>query len=196
MQGQEIRFEASPLPLPRRGDSESDEKESITYTATISKDVQTGKDYIVLTGNDTTYNVGDSVMFESPSPCERVGEASTFSLHGVTIGKEFHWQQQETQTFQGSLILRIIDGELHAINRIPIEDYLTSVIASEMSGTSSVELLKAHAIISRSWLLAQIGASPLPLPRRGDAGIADNKKFDFSEYSERSEFSEIKKEEE
>ena len=83
-------------------------------------------------------------------------EEATFSLHGVTIGKEFHWQQQETQTFQGSLLLRIIDSELHAINRIPIEDYLTSVIASEMSGTSSVELLKAHAIISRSWLLAQL----------------------------------------
>ena len=82
----------------------------------------------------------------------------SFSLHEVTIGKEFHWQQQETQTFQGSLILRIIDGELHAINRIAIEDYLTSVIASEMSGTSSVELLKAHAVISRSWLLAQITA--------------------------------------
>lgn len=82
--------------------------------------------------------------------------SSTFSLHGVTIGKEFHWQQQETQTFQGSLVLRIIEGELHAINRIAIEDYLTSVIASEMSGTSSVELLKAHAVISRSWLLAQI----------------------------------------
>ena len=83
-------------------------------------------------------------------------EEATFSLHGVTIGKVVHWQQQETQTFQGSLLLRIIDGELHAINRIPIEDYLTSVIASEMSGTSSVELLKAHAIISRSWLLAQL----------------------------------------
>lgn len=84
---------------------------------------------------------------------------NTFSLHGVTIGKEFHWQQQEIQTFQGALILRIIDGELHAINRIAIEDYLTSVIASEMSGTSSIELLKAHAVISRSWLLAQIEAS-------------------------------------
>ena len=87
----------------------------------------------------------------------------TFSLHGVTIGKEFHWQQQETQTFQGSLQLRIIEGELHAINRIPIEDYLTSVIASEMSGTSSVELLKAHAIISRSWLLAQLTAPKLKI---------------------------------
>lgn len=88
-------------------------------------------------------------------------KSATFALHGVTIGKEFHWQQQETQTFLGTLILRIIDGELHAINRIAIEDYLTSVIASEMSGTSSIELLKAHAVISRSWLLAQI-ASPIP----------------------------------
>lgn len=87
---------------------------------------------------------------------EPAQDSATFSLHGVTIGKEFHWQQQEMQTFQGSLILRIIDDELHAINRISIENYLTSVIASEMSGTSSVELLKAHAIISRSWLLAQL----------------------------------------
>ena len=96
----------------------------------------------------------DELSFTYSTEC-----TPSFSLHEVTIGKEFHWQQQETQTFQGSLILRIIDGELHAINRIAIEDYLTSVIASEMSGTSSVELLKAHAVISRSWLLAQIVAS-------------------------------------
>lgn len=184
MQGKEIRFETSSLPLLGRGNSDTDKKESITYTATISRDTATGKDTIVLTGNGTTYNVGDSVMFadssregqcaraslattaDSSAPrglaCEQSRETAptTFSLHHVTIGKEFHWQQQETQTFQGSLILRIIDGELHAINRIAIEDYLTSVIASEMSGTSSIELLKAHAIISRSWLLAQIEASP------------------------------------
>ncbi len=100
-------------------------------------------------------------------------EEATFSLHNVTIGKDFHWQQQETQTFQGSLILLVIDGSLHAINRIPIEDYLTSVIASEMSGTSSVELLKAHAIISRSWLLAQIGEAPSTPPEGELTGIAD-----------------------
>ena len=111
----------------------------------------------------------DELSFTYSTEC-----TPSFSLHEVTIGKEFHWQQQETQTFQGSLILRIIDGELHAINRIAIEDYLTSVIASEMSGTSSVELLKAHAVISRSWLLAQI-ASPLPLPRRGDSEGTDDK---------------------
>ncbi len=120
------------------------------------------------TSNTTTYNNGkytallqegkilfDNKFYNELSFIHSI-EDSSFSLHGVTIGKEFHWQQQETQTFQGSLILRIIDGELHAINRIAIEDYLTSVIASEMSGTSSVELLKAHAVISRSWLLAQI----------------------------------------
>ena len=128
------------------------------------------------TANGSIFNIGEykatlkdeKVLFEGNSYDELIftpatENPSTFSLHGVTIGKEFHWQQQETQTFQGSLILRIIDGELHAINRIPIEDYLTSVIASEMSGTSSIELLKAHAVISRSWLLAQIASPKLKI---------------------------------
>ena len=111
-------------------------------------------------GTFTAHLTGEGIVLDGTThdsieltPCDA---SATFSLHGVTIGKEFHWQQQETQTFQGSLVLRIIEGELHAINRIAIEDYLTSVIASEMSGTSSVELLKAHAVISRSWLLAQM----------------------------------------
>ena len=168
MQGKEIEFEievaASPLPLQRRSDSGTTGAVQpvltpATYRASLKEDGNTGKSYIVIKGETTEYTVEDPVMLVAPSPCERDGERPTFSLHSVTIGKEFHWQQQETQTFQGSLLLRIIDGELHAINRIPIEDYLTSVIASEMSGTSSVELLKAHAIISRSWLLAQIAAS-------------------------------------
>ena len=119
--------------------------------------------------NNSIYNKGEYIarlveekilfnnkLYDELSFVYSTEDISTFSLHNVTIGKEFHWQQQETQTFQGALILRIIEGELHAINRIAIEDYLTSVIASEMSGTSSVELLKAHAVISRSWLLAQI----------------------------------------
>ena len=106
----------------------------------------------------------DNKLYDELSFVVSKDNHSTFSLHGVTIGKEFHWQQQETQTFQGSLILRIIEGELHAINRIAIEDYLTSVIASEMSGTSSVELLKAHAVISRSWLLAQLKEVPSTPP--------------------------------
>lgn len=80
----------------------------------------------------------------------------SFSLDDVTIGVNFHWQRQETQTFTGSLHLIIDNHKIYAINELPVEDYLESVISSEMSATSSLELLKAHAVISRSWLLAQM----------------------------------------
>lgn len=79
-----------------------------------------------------------------------------FDLHDVTIGKQFHWQQKQTQTFEGNLSLIIENDQITSINEINIEKYLKSVISSEMSATSYVELLKAHAIISRSWLMAQI----------------------------------------
>ena len=81
---------------------------------------------------------------------------STFSLEDVTIGKQYHWQRQEEQTFSGDLHLLAADGQLHAINYIDIESYLLSVISSEMKATASLEFLKASAIISRSWLLKQI----------------------------------------
>lgn len=84
----------------------------------------------------------------------RYHEAS-FELNDVTIGIQFHWERKEDQTFKGSLEIRIEDNMLTAINILPLEDYLTSVISSEMSATSNLELLKAHAVISRSWLLAQ-----------------------------------------
>lgn len=82
--------------------------------------------------------------------------AQQFTLHDVTIGINFHWQRNEDQTFKGGLKLLIENEMITAINILPIEDYLISVISSEMSATSSMELLKAHAVISRSWLLAQI----------------------------------------
>ena len=69
---------------------------------------------------------------------------------------QFHWERQETQTFLGTLRLVVDEGKITAINQVPAEDYLTSVISSEMNATSSLEFLKAHAVISRSWLLAQI----------------------------------------
>lgn len=76
-----------------------------------------------------------------------------FELKDVTIGINFHWERKEVQKFKGELKI-IIEGEqLTAINVISIEEYLTSVISSEMSATASLELLKAHAVISRSWLL-------------------------------------------
>ena len=84
----------------------------------------------------------------------RYREAS-FELNDVTIGIHFHWERKEDQRFKGKLQIIIEDEKLTAINILPLEDYLVSVISSEMSATSSLELLKAHAITSRSWLLAQ-----------------------------------------
>lgn len=81
---------------------------------------------------------------------------ASFSLDGVTIGVNFHWQRQETETFLGTLKLVVEADKVCVINCIPVEDYLVSVISSEMKATSSLEFLKAHSVISRSWLLAQI----------------------------------------
>ena len=86
-------------------------------------------------------------------------ENSSFTLHAVTIGVDFHWQRKEDQSFKGNLKLIIEENKVTAVNVLSIEDYLKSVISSEMKATSSVELLKAHAVISRSWLLAQIEKS-------------------------------------
>ena len=81
---------------------------------------------------------------------------ATFSLQGVTIGRQFHWERQETQTFQGKLQLVVDEGKIVAINVLPVEQYLKSVISSEMKATCPLEFLKASSVISRSWLLAQM----------------------------------------
>ena len=83
-------------------------------------------------------------------------DQNSFSLYDVTIGINFHWERQETQVFMGTLKLVVDEEKIVAINILPVEDYLTSVISSEMSANSSLELLKAHAVVSRSWLFAQI----------------------------------------
>ena len=83
-------------------------------------------------------------------------ERTSFSLYDVTIGINFHWERQETQSFMGTLKLVVDEGKITAINILPVEDYLISVISSEMSATSSLEFLKAHAVVSRSWLFAQM----------------------------------------
>ena len=81
---------------------------------------------------------------------------ASFSLNDVTIGVNFHWERQETQVFEGTLRIVVEADKIVAINELPVERYLTSVISSEMSATASKEFLKAHAVISRSWLLAQM----------------------------------------
>ncbi|MBR6714595.1 MAG: SpoIID/LytB domain-containing protein [Bacteroidaceae bacterium] len=81
----------------------------------------------------------------------------TFTLHGVTIGKDYHWERKEDQTFMGELkIIREPNGQMTAVNIINIEDYLVSVISSEMSPNASLEFLKAAAVISRSWVVGKI----------------------------------------
>lgn len=83
-------------------------------------------------------------------------DGDTFELAGVTIGVDFHWERKENQRFRGALRLIINDGKIIAINDVKVEDYLVSVISSEMSATSSLQLLRAHSVISRSWLLKQM----------------------------------------
>ena len=82
---------------------------------------------------------------------------ATFTLHSVTIGVRFHWERKEEQTFSGNLILRTAgEGKLTAVNELPVEEYLVSVVSSEMSGEAPAEFLKAHAVASRSWLVAML----------------------------------------
>lgn len=97
----------------------------------------------------------------------------SFSLMDVVIGVNFHWQRLETQTFCGSLRLLADGGKIWAINDLPVEDYLESVISSEMSAQSSLPLLMAHAVISRSWLMSQIDGNTAPNTQasHGDAFI-------------------------
>ena len=83
-------------------------------------------------------------------------DKNSFSLYDVTIGLNYHWERQETQVFSGTLKLVVDEEKIVAINILPVEEYLTSVISSEMNANSSMELLKAHAVVSRSWLFAQI----------------------------------------
>ena len=95
----------------------------------------------------------DELFFEAPTPAMMFAEPS-FVLHGVTIGVDFHWERQETQKFAGALKIIVEKDRLAAVNVIGVEDYLLSVISSEMKSTSSLEFLKAHAVISRSWLMS------------------------------------------
>ena len=100
----------------------------------------------------------DELYFEAQTLSTQFAEPS-FVLHGVTIGVNFHWERKEDQKFAGALRIIVDKGQLTAINVIGVEDYLLSVISSEMSATASEEFLKAHAVISRSWVMAHISSS-------------------------------------
>ena len=122
------------------------------YIHTESSTFLTGEQRALFVNSNIVYNgkLYKELFFEPALP------DSSFDLKAVTIGVDFHWQRQEDQRFKGSLNLVAGNEGIVVINSIDVEEYLTSVISSEMSATASKELLKAHAVISRSWLLAQI----------------------------------------
>ncbi len=112
---------------------------------------------VSLKGDGILWN-GKTLQSLSLRPDDNDGR---FTLHGVTIGREFHWERKEDQTFPGKLEF-IVDkdsGSLWAVNTLSVEEYLKSVISSEMSSSAPKEFLKAHAVISRSWVMAQISSS-------------------------------------
>lgn len=111
-------------------------------------------DKIICTYNNEKIEVADEIVFE---PTDILSDS--FLLRDVTIGVQFHWERKEKQRFIGAIKLIKEKGKITAINSLPIEKYLVSVISSEMSAKCSLELLKAHAIVSRGWLLAQIEKS-------------------------------------
>ncbi len=119
-----------------------------TYRASCSK----GR--ILLKNSQSLVESENEILLSGESE-----ESASFTLHAVTIGINFHWQRKEDQLFKGKLKLIIEEDKIVAVNIISIENYLLSVISSEMSATSSLELLKAHAVVSRSWLLAQMEKS-------------------------------------
>lgn len=112
----------------------------------------TAKSRVSIEGNSLRYNGAVSEEFAFVPTADEC----RFVLYDVLIGVNFHWQRRENQTFKGELRFIVENGQVRAINRLFIEDYLVSVISSEMSATSSLEFLKAHTVISRSWLYAQL----------------------------------------
>ncbi|MDH6305672.1 stage II sporulation protein D [Parabacteroides sp. PF5-5] len=122
------------------------------YVHTETGDFLTGEQRALIVNGNIVFNgkLYDELFFEPTST------AASFDLKAVTIGVDFHWQRQEDQRFHGALNLVVNGDTILVINQVDVEEYLTSVISSEMSATASVEFLKAHAVVSRSWLLAQM----------------------------------------
>lgn len=125
---------------------------SLNAPYTVCSLEQCGKQVVELSEGRILWenNFYDELLFE-PNDTQ-----SSFTLEDVTIGVNFHWERKEAQTFLGKLRFIVENNNICAINELPVETYLISVISSEMRATSSLELLKAHAVISRSWLLAQM----------------------------------------
>lgn len=126
------------------------------FQTTEGKPIEPGEYTATMNGDRITVQ-GEMEFEASTLSLEPVDFANAqFKIYDVVIGINFHWERKEDQTFQGSLQIIREDDALTAINELPVESYLVSVISSEMSASCPPELLRAHAIVSRSWLLAQL----------------------------------------
>ncbi|MFB3897351.1 MAG: SpoIID/LytB domain-containing protein [bacterium] len=150
---------SSPVQLvPEKGD-----KIQITPTGNPPK---ADKFHVALLGSEfQIQNIANGELYRYPGKCVRVEpinqEGSIITVHDVTIGIQFHWQRKEDQDFKGIIeFSRDTENKITVIDELPVEEYLQSVISSEMSGTSPLSLLRAHTIIARSWLLAQVKSPP------------------------------------
>lgn len=119
------------------------------FSGRFSAEIQNDK--ILLKRGSEKFEIQESITFVPQDI-----ETESFLIKDVTIGKNFHWERKEKQRFIGSLTLLKTNGKIAAINYLPVEKYLVSVISSEMSAKSSLQLLKAHAVVSRSWLLSNL----------------------------------------
>ncbi len=137
---------------------------------------------IIVSTKNSRFKFPDGLNL-SPSDFEN----SACTVIDVVIGIGFHWEQKEIQKFQGDIKFKIIDGKVQLINVLPIENYLYSVISSEMRGDSSLELLKSHAIISRSWLLAQIEKQNELSDTEGDYSLIHETKDEYIRWYDRED---------
>ena len=138
----------------------------------------TGEQKAELVDGKVSWNgtLSDEFYFEPTNP-----ETDSFELIGVTIGVNFHWERKENQAFRGALRLIVEHDAICPVNVLSVEEYLLSVISSEMSATASLELLKAHAVISRSWLLAQIDKSKKLAEQQAAIDMLDIKRVAYYE---------------
>ena len=120
-------------------------------------------DDVSVEGEQTAVAQPDGILWQRKlykrltfTPPSEGARKAVFRLYNVTIGKQFHWERQQIQVFTGTLRLILQGSQIVVINELPLENYLVSVISSEMKSTCSLEFLKASAVISRSWLLAQL----------------------------------------
>jgi len=136
-----------------------------TFNGVFTAEVK--DDHIVCSGDTSQKEFADELIFEPEDPF-----SDSFIIRDVTIGMDFHWQRKETQQFNYSLKLVRAKDKLIVINNLPLEDYLTSVISSEMSAKGFLQSLKTQAVVSRSWVIAQLEKSNLGTVIEPEASVS------------------------